>query len=145
MGERQLIDILAAVLDDEDCVNLICGIPDVEAMQTVTGEYWQYYDHPSKFEWNRRTLESCSKEKLLEMYMQWKTYGQKEDNESKAEVLSDTQNKNCFFKCQKCNYNRIAKEDVFCPSCGRRLIFDKMPKVKPGIYAKIVSAATSCE
>ena len=141
MGERQLIEIMSAVLDDEDCLNLLCGIPSVDAREVLPDKYWQYYDQMGRFEWNRNALRYCDKEELLEMYMQWKTHGQKEDKESKAEVLDNSQEKHCFFQCQKCNYNCIAKEDVFCPSCGRKLLFDKMPKVKPGVYVKYESVA----
>ncbi len=142
MGEERLKEIMAAVLDDEDCKNLICGLPYEKAIQSKdTNGLYDYCEKTGVFKWKRGAIERRRKEELLELYWKIKTAGIQNSTESKAEVLDNSQEKHCFFKCQKCSYNRISKEDVFCPSCGRKLLFDKAPKVKPGVYVKYESVA----
>lgn len=78
MGEERLKEIMAAVLDDEDCENLICGLPYEKAIQSKDANgLYDYCENTSVFKWKRYAIKRLRKEELLELYWKIKTAGSK--------------------------------------------------------------------
>lgn len=113
----------------ENLMNMFCGqIPSYKAMGELEKaglcRIFSFCDHPTKFEWERRELESIDLERLVELYEKIKVWNKEEgQNRAEAQVMNVRVKKICFFKCSKCGYEKIAEEDNYCPACGEKLVF----------------------
>lgn len=129
MKDDKMKAVAVALLEKEDCINLICGISEnyrtMEVLHKMgLGHSYSYCDKTGYFKWNRHSFEIMEKDELIDIYKELKETGQKEDHEAKAEVQTQSFSKRCYFKCMQCGYDKVAKEDKYCAECGRLLIFD---------------------
>lgn len=113
-------------MNKTDIVNMLCGQPFKfyamsKAQQMYGKNICSYNDITGEFKWCRTKIQSMQLDNILDLYENVKKWNREEAEKKNTKImLNVVTEKRCYFKCNACGYERVAQEDRYCPTCGRK-------------------------